>query len=227
MWKPCGTLPANSTAPWRAEPTERGTWSILTTCVFTLIACVYTSIHLNIPQHKRSGWKVQLPRKMWWMLVAFAAPELAQIDRTLIQEDTHGAKPMEKQLKVNDWTKTHSHFAIMGGFAFDTTKRHRNFLPHSHTRLTITPNGLLRFAQYAPNLIPDISADTIRDKNKTDSVAKTLLSLQVSWFMAQTIGRMVVRQPISVLEVNTFLHAMCFMIIYMAWWHKPFNVEEP
>ncbi|KAL8813698.1 MAG: hypothetical protein Q9223_006970 [Gallowayella weberi] len=33
--------------------------------------------------------------------------------------------------------------------------------------------------------------------------------------------------PISLLELNTFAHALCTLVIYLLWWHKPLDVEEP
>ena len=33
--------------------------------------------------------------------------------------------------------------------------------------------------------------------------------------------------PIALLELNTFGHAVCALIIYMIWWEKPFEVDYP
>ena len=42
----------NDIAPaWVDDPNTRGTWSILYSCVFTLVLCVWRAIHLNIPGH--------------------------------------------------------------------------------------------------------------------------------------------------------------------------------
>lgn len=35
------------------------------------------------------------------------------------------------------------------------------------------------------------------------------------------------RIPISLLELNTFGHAVCALAIYILWWEKPFEVEYP
>jgi hypothetical protein len=51
--------------------------------------------------------------------------------------------------------------------------------------------------------------------------------VQTCWFIAQTAGRIATRLPISLLEVNTLLHAVCCLLIYLAWWHKPLGIEEP
>ena len=33
--------------------------------------------------------------------------------------------------------------------------------------------------------------------------------------------------PISLLELNTFGHAVCALFIYLLWWEKPFEVDIP
>lgn len=35
------------------------------------------------------------------------------------------------------------------------------------------------------------------------------------------------RVPISLLELNTFGHAVCLLFIYLLWWEKPFEVDIP
>ncbi|KAI9152264.1 hypothetical protein HJFPF1_09493 [Paramyrothecium foliicola] len=63
------------TTGWVAEPQQRGTMSILVTCTFTLILCVYTAVHLNIPPAgEPQRW--QLLRKAKWVLIAIFAPEV-------------------------------------------------------------------------------------------------------------------------------------------------------
>jgi hypothetical protein len=34
---------------WVADPAGRGTWSLLYSCLFTLLLCVYIVIHINVP----------------------------------------------------------------------------------------------------------------------------------------------------------------------------------
>ena len=63
------------TRDWVREPQGRGTLSILYTCTFTLILCVYTAIHLNIPPAGEARiW--QFLRKVKWAIVAIFAPEV-------------------------------------------------------------------------------------------------------------------------------------------------------
>jgi hypothetical protein len=63
------------TSSWVREPQGRGTLSILYTCTFTLLLCVYTAIHLNIPPAgEPRRW--QFLRKIKWMFIAIFAPEV-------------------------------------------------------------------------------------------------------------------------------------------------------
>jgi hypothetical protein len=60
---------------WVADPTSRGTWSILYSCLFTLLLCVYTAIHLNVPPFYDTTLSFYL-RKVKWVLIAVFAPEI-------------------------------------------------------------------------------------------------------------------------------------------------------
>lgn len=58
-------------------------------------------------------------------------------------------------------------------------------------------------------ILPDLSQKGILDKNKANGLAKLLVCLQASWFCAQMVGRFATDcNPISLLEINTFLHAI-------------------
>lgn len=61
--------------PWVPDPDNRGTWSLLYSCVFTLVLCVWTAIHLNVPSYHESH-RSQWLRKLKWVLLAIIAPEL-------------------------------------------------------------------------------------------------------------------------------------------------------
>jgi hypothetical protein len=81
MWEPFGTSSFNATASWKSGCKERGTLSILTTCLITLILCVYTTLHLNIPEHGKSSWIQRLKRKALWLLIGLFAPEFVSVQR--------------------------------------------------------------------------------------------------------------------------------------------------
>lgn len=59
---------------WRASPTVRGTFDILSSCIITMLLCVWTAVHLNIPPPE-NWWKPKL-RKVGWLVLALLAPEM-------------------------------------------------------------------------------------------------------------------------------------------------------
>jgi hypothetical protein len=59
---------------WQDGPNQRGTITILWSCLTTVIACTWTILHLNVPGSCDTiGWKIL--RKAKWMLVTILFPE--------------------------------------------------------------------------------------------------------------------------------------------------------
>lgn len=65
---------------WTPEPRTRGTFSILSSCVVTILLCVWTALHLNIPDQEDEGRRWISRRSLWskvtWLIFALVAPEL-------------------------------------------------------------------------------------------------------------------------------------------------------
>ena len=59
---------------WEASPQSRGTWDILSSCIITLILCVWTAVHLSISP-LANFWEPKL-RKVGWLVLALLAPEM-------------------------------------------------------------------------------------------------------------------------------------------------------
>ena len=62
---------------WQAEPISRGTWSVLSSSLFTLGLCLWTALHLNIPQHGKTAG--QFWRKVGWLVLGLVAPEVVSL----------------------------------------------------------------------------------------------------------------------------------------------------
>ena len=95
--------------------------------------------------------------------------------------------------------------------------------------------------------LPDLSTEEVKSKSKASGLAKALVCIQALWFIAQCITRRTFKRvfldllhadllmtsavaqhiPISLLELNTFGHALCAVLIYVLWWEKPFEVDFP
>ena len=67
----------------------------------------------------------------------------------------------------------------------------------------------------------------IQDKSKSDWISKSLVLIQITWFITQCIGRSAQHLPLTELEVVTLAYTVVNVIIYVAWWEKPYHVAEP
>ena len=108
---------------------------------------------------------------------------------------------------------THSFWAIMGGIAIDPSGLNP-FIPDSK-RSTLTPNGVSLLLKHEPQLLPDISEEEVKDKSKGGSLTKSVACIQAIWFCLSCIARISQKLPISILELNTFAHALCTVIVYI------------
>jgi hypothetical protein len=67
----------------------------------------------------------------------------------------------------------------------------------------------------------------ILDKSKVDALGKFLTVLQTIWFIVQYLGRWTTHQPRTQLEVMTLAYATLNILIYILWWEKPLDIQEP
>src|SRR5208282_1706044 len=74
---------------------------------------------------------------------------------------------------------------------------------------------------------PNLQKETIECRRKASSLAKALVCFQAAWMVVETIGRKASGLPITLLELHTLAHAGCALVMYVAWWYKPQDVEEP
>lgn len=140
----------------------------------------------------------------------------------------------QQQREEYQWTMTHSHYVIMGGFAIvpgeqqSPARYWHKYLQQCHEdRLTISTEGVQFLANLDPALIPQLSTVEIKDKSKASGMAKAFVCAQALWFCAQCVARLSQDLKISLLELNTFAHAMCTLLVYILWWDKPLDIEEP
>ncbi|KAF7903189.1 uncharacterized protein EAF01_006238 [Botrytis porri] len=192
---------------WVSEPDGRGTWGLLYSCVGTLVACVYTAIHLNIsPTGEKAyfGWA----RKAKWVMIALLAPEI--VAYTAFEQYYLGRKFLKKLvLQEEERTKNiaakptfdmvYAHYTVMGGFAADVSHLH-NVLK----TVNFTTDGILFLSSVG--LAPHLDKEEIEDKSKSDLLGKMLASLQGIWSIGQAIERKYSGYPTTMLEVHTIVH---------------------
>lgn len=125
----------------------------------------------------------------------------------------------------------------MGGFVIDVSDMHPTM-----RYLTLTPEGVLKLARRGHFL--RVYEWSIKDKSKADVLAKGLVCVQVFWLVVQCIARKASGYPISLLELHTFVHVICALMMYGLWFRvsllqfkfstrcanfaqKPLDVNEP
>ena len=230
--------PSSDYVGFVGDPNGRGTISLLISCLLTLLLCVWSALHLNVP-HQRSGSFDTCFRNFRWVLAGIYAPELvvftawrqwasAKLLGNLVQKlytvnkgphsDTFdpaaGSTTATNSFNQNHkWTRAHDFFACTGGFAFEIEsgaysgggEKNLEFLPSScPNRLTFTARGIALLAECGH--LPDIPEGVILDKSKANDLAKAMVLIQASWMLLQTIGRLIRKLPVTLLEVNTVAH---------------------
>ncbi|KAI4271095.1 MAG: hypothetical protein LQ337_006254 [Flavoplaca oasis] len=130
-------------------------------------------------------------------------------------------------------TLVNAFYIVMGGYTFDVSRDTKpRIWPQNVDRLTpnvqTVSNCLTSHVKDLREVIPFVSEEEIWDKSKANALAKTIVCIQATWFCAQCIARVAQQMPISLLELNTFAHAVCALMVYILWWwSKPLDVQEP
>ena len=122
---------------------------------------------------------------------------------------------------------------IMGGFhLFERRSEETSNDDRSKSREDDKPlyplqaRDLVQCDRYSESFIMPTEAE-IRDKGKSDWLAKSLVLLQTSWFVMQCIARAIDHLPVTHLEIVTLAYAAMNFVIYIFWWNKPLKVSRP
>ena len=142
-----------------ADPSGRGTTSLVLSCLLTLFLCVWSALHLNVPAQSENQCR-RILRNLRWIIIGIYAPELVVftawrqyasanllgdvincLDRdtskaALSSFGTQGKLPARTRSfptpgRRHVWTRTHGFFASTGGFAFDVKSQHSTGAPQN------------------------------------------------------------------------------------------------
>lgn len=99
------------TVSWTPEPTKRGTFSVLSSCILTTLLCVWTAVHLNIPEYEDLDRPWYKKRQLWlkirWLLIALLAPEMvaytAWVQYTIAREMLHELQSKTGKRPAASW----------------------------------------------------------------------------------------------------------------------------
>ncbi|EIW80231.1 hypothetical protein CONPUDRAFT_19119, partial [Coniophora puteana RWD-64-598 SS2] len=181
-------------------------WNIISSSGLTIIACVYTAIHPNVPSPYEPWYLVSFHRLVT-IVFGLISPELVAI------------------WAMRQWTSSYffseqmrCYFANMGGFMVYYKDE-----PWS----TTTPRNLLRQIHAGILDMPRITVEEIDDCSKAlegDLLSKGLVIVQVGWFII-TASRYILGLAISQLEIGTFAFAVLFFRVCIFWLVKPLDVR--
>ena len=228
------TSVVSSTSGCICPADQRSIWDILWSCLATIFACSWVSVHPNIPGRNEAQWRILLCRLelMFWAIVApellilwafrqwSGARHLEKLYKGEISSAIHSECPRILKHKILDrgWTKTHGYFIQMGGFMLYEGEEAKGVL--SPTRFSeLLMAGKIEF--------PTVSAEEIEDRSKADAFSKTIAVGQTLWFIVQCLARRAEHLDITLIELLTLSLAVLNGMMYFLWWHKPLDVRCP
>ncbi|OTB12606.1 hypothetical protein K445DRAFT_43375, partial [Daldinia sp. EC12] len=225
---------------WVSAQGIRSTSDILWSCVVTLTACIYTSLHLNIG--RESGWRQRLWQKVKWVIIAILAPEIVVFTAssqylkarqlvTQLNKERDTRKEKGKDNACPEFDLRYGFFVIMGGlqvsysdvanedgtcnpWSIPSSQQKGYWSEPGHIK-TLSAEAVVALAEYGEFLY--MPRENIDDRSKADAVKKTLVILQVSWMVTQCICRKAYGLPLTLLEIHTMVHVVCAFILYVCW----------
>ncbi|KAI5847637.1 hypothetical protein DFP73DRAFT_510128 [Morchella snyderi] len=72
-----------------------------------------------------------------------------------------------------------------------------------------------------------VSYKEIVDKGNASMLAKRIVCFQGVWFLIQLMGRAIAHKTIALLELHVAIHILIAAGIYVLWWNKSLDVNEP
>ena len=200
---------------WTWEPEMRGTFGIITSCLFVVFVSTWTVLHLNCPAPD-DPWQTTCTRKIRWALLAIFTPEaVTTFAAPQWYEARASIKPMH-DIGITHWTIVHGFYAVSGGFML-----HAPDIPpfpvNSRAIHYLVERGYL-----SP---PTITKRDILDRSKADIFAKMTAIVQVGWLVIQCIARKAKSLVISLPEIVTLGFAVVTFTTYFFWMDKPMDVE--
>lgn len=108
-------------------------------------------------------------------------------------------------------------FILLGGAAVSLKDLDPSSADKKEPWASLSMEGILSLARQ--DIFIYITPESIEDKSKSSVLQKTLVVVQVLWFLIQCLVRKVYGLPLTLLEVHTVVHVFCAVIIYLVWWH--------
>ncbi|KAF7369979.1 hypothetical protein MSAN_00627800 [Mycena sanguinolenta] len=188
----------------------RTLFSVVSGCLATIFACTWVSVHPNVPppdqNHLQLFW-----RRLKMMLIAMIAPEVMV---GFAARQFLGSQWLVKEYK---FSSTQAFYFCMGGFVWQTGH------PIATKEQLEDPNLGLELQK----AIQNVKEKDITDKSKGDALSKGVALLQGLWFILQCVARVHQHLAVTQLEVATLAFAVVNTFIWVLWWNKPLDAQQP
>lgn len=107
-------------------------------------------------------------------------------------------------------------FAIMGGFRCEDSTANDTLWKCLDVKTLCSRRTM--------DIIRDYSLSEVKDKSKAGAIAKAVACFQAGWLLLQCLGRHLEGIHITLLELNTVVHVILAIIMYIIWWEKPYDI---
>ncbi|OLN82043.1 hypothetical protein CCHL11_08676 [Colletotrichum chlorophyti] len=228
-------LGTTKAASWVDSPTVRGSMDILQTCIVTLIACVYTVLHLNIPA--KDGPYAGILDKIKWVFLAIVLPETVLMVALSQLFEARSLKLELGKLSAKDsalpqFDLQFCFFVVMGGFQVPLDDiqpgPQLSWIDRQYDRLPLSPQGFLKLIEHGGfDEETMLKAPRLGDRSKANVFQKALVLTQVLWMAIQCAVRKAQGLPVTLLEIHTLVHVVCTVVLYAVWFYKPLDMGHP
>ncbi|KAK0436483.1 uncharacterized protein EV420DRAFT_236355 [Desarmillaria tabescens] len=186
--------------------------SILWNSLATIFACIWFSVHQNVPGPKmeKKGWfYFNVLRHAELMVFTVFSPEHI----TIWALRQHSVARLIRALCPEKLSMSHGFLVSMGAFV-------------DSDGCPITLEKLKQHTSLVKSL-GEIKKKEIDDRDKGDGLSKAVAVGQATWFLLQCVARVAQHLPLTVLEIVAVGYAIFTIINYAVWWHKPLGISVP
>jgi hypothetical protein len=216
----------NSTQPivasdligWVPETQGRGTLTLLTSCLATIMLCTWIVIHPRISKRKNH----RLLHKLVLWAKTIIAPEFIAVEAA--QEWIQARKVAKDASKTTNGELSVVQAFYIGMFGLQYRTSHGTRIIWPNQFLWLLDQGMLDWKNHKEW---GLSVDVIKDKSNSDTTGKLFATSQVVWFVGQSIMRVCNGLPLAPLEAMTLSYVPLFTVAYLYWWTKPRDIETP
>lgn len=152
------------TRGWVPQSNDRGTLDIIVSCGLTVFLCIWTSVCPNVAAPEHGKWALQRNR-LYMFLLGVIGPEFVLC---ICMGQYAGALRNFKMFQgsgYEEWTMKHAFLADMGGIHLRVEGSGMKTFP-------VTGRGLHFLVTKGYMSYPEISEESIKDKNKSDGLTR-------------------------------------------------------